>query len=172
MPNCSKKIFISFLAVFILTAVFFSNSAQASLWNTIRAWVTINPLEVGVFAPAETEVDKVFKVEARVINKGEEKIENARGEILLSSGLVLVRKDPVQEIGIIPGKKEKKVSWSVKGEKIGSYVITVSGSGELRGDRISAEGSTKVEVKESVRKTRHQGWFQNLFDFFQERFRF
>jgi len=129
-----KKILVAILAISVLAFfIVFSSVAQASIFDMIRAWVTINPLLVDVSAPAEVEINKVFKIEAKIINKGEEKIEKAKGEIFLPSGLILLKKDPVQEIGIIPPKKEKKISWSVKGETIGSYIISVSVSGELRG---------------------------------------
>ncbi len=172
MPSYSKKISLFLLAVFILTAVFFAGFAQASFWDMIRAWVTINPLEVEVSCPSEVEINKVFKVEARLFNKGEEKIKNARGEIFLPSGLTLLKKDPVQKIGIISNKKEKKVSWSVKGEKEGNYIIIASAFGELRGDSISAQDSAKVQIKESLRGAQPTNWIQNLFDFFKSGFRF
>ncbi|MBZ9572459.1 hypothetical protein KJA15_03955 [Patescibacteria group bacterium] len=180
MPNYFKKISTFLLAVFIFTAIFFSGIidkketyfAQASFWNMIRAWVTINPLSVDISCPSEVEVNKVFKVTAKIINQGEEKIENAKGEIFLPSGLTLLRKDPIKKIGVIPGKREKKTSWPVRGEEIGGYIITVLGSGELGEDEIFAEDSTKVQVKESLEGFQPRKWLQNLFDFFQKWFRF
>ncbi len=171
MPSYSKKISLFLLAVFILTAVFFSGFAQASFWDMIRAWVTINPLEVDVSAPKEAEINKVFKVEAKLINKGEEKIENAKSEIFLPSGLVLLKKDPVQRIGIIPGKKEKKASWSVKGEELGYYLISVKASGEIEGKELSKESITiKVKIKEKPAPGERPrfNFFQNIFNFFQK----
>lgn len=151
MQNLTKETSIFLLAIFVLTAIFFAGFAQASLWDTIRAWVTINPLFVDVSAPAEVGINKVFKVEAKIINRGEEKIEKAKAEIFLPSGLILLKKDSVQEAGVISAKKEKKVSWSVKGETIGDYFISVKASGELRGELISAESSTiKVTVVEKI----------------------
>ncbi len=175
----TKKFSILFLAVFTLTAVFFSEFAQASFWDTIRAWVTINPLFVDVSAPAEVEVDKVFKVEAKIINKGEEKIENSEAEIFLPEdpeGLVLIQKDPVKKIGVIPGKKEKKISWSVKGEELGNYGISVKVSGVLQGKELSKESDT-IMVK-IIKKTVPGGGkasfnlFQRFFNLFQEWFKF
>ena len=171
MLNYFKKTTISLLAVFILTAIFFSGIidkretyfAQASFWNMIQAWVTINPLKINVSAPAEVEINKTFKVEAKLVNKGEEKIENARGEIFLSSELTLLKKNPVQKIGALPGKKEKKVSWAVKGEKEGNYVISVSASGELREQLVKAEDSTMVKVKLSLQKKSLWQWLQDFF---------
>ena len=163
-----KKFLPLFLAVFILIAIFFAGFAQASFWDIIKAWVTINPLEVNLSAPVEVEVDKVFKVEAKAINKGEEKIENAKGEIFLPSGLTPLKKDPVKQVGVIPGKKEKKISWSVRGEEVGNYIIAVSVSGELKGGLVSAEDSTKVEVKESLKKTQPMNWFQNFLNLFRK----
>ena len=175
MLNYFKKTTISLLAVFILTAIFFSGFAQASFWNMIRAWVTINPLEVGVSAPEEVEINKVFKVKAKLINKGEEKIKNARGEIFLPSGLVLLKKDTVQKTGVIPGKKEKKISWTVKGEEIGNFGISVKVFGELRGKELSKESSTiMVEIKEKAvpGKRAYFDLFQRFFSLFREWFRF
>jgi len=165
---------ISVLAFSIFLGISYGKKNLASLFSVITAWVTINPLEVEVSAPAEVEVNKVFKVKARIINKGEEKIENAKAEIHLPSGLVLLKKDSVQKIGVIPGKKGKKISWSVKGEQIGNYVISIKVSGELKETPISAEGSAMVKV---VKKSPPGGgrgfdFFQRIFDFFQEWFRF
>lgn len=181
MSDYSKKISNFLLTVFILTAIFFSGSAQASLWDTIKAWVTINPLFVDVSAPAKVEINQVFKVEAKIINKGEEKIENAKAEIILPEGLILFKNDPIQEIGVILGKKEKGVTlgkkekrifWLVKGEGIGEYFISISVSGELKGQLVSAEDTAMVKVIKPIPKGKAWGWFQNLFDFFQERFGF
>jgi len=173
MANFSKKISLFFLAIFVFTAVFFSGSVEASFWDMIRAWVTINPLVVDVSAPKEVQIDKVFQVKARVTNKGDEKIEEVEGEIRLPlSGLVLLKKDPIQEIGVIPGKKEKKISWSVRGEEIGNYYISVKVSGELKGEGISAEDGIMIEVIKPSPRGRPLEWFRNLFDFFQRRFKF
>ena len=180
MPSYSKKISTFLLAVLILTAIFFPGIigkkenywAQASLWDIIKAWVTINPLSVDVSIPSEVEVGKVFKVTAKAVNRGEERIENAKGEIFLPDELVLLKRDPVQKIGVIMGKKEKKISWSVKGEEIGSYFVSVSASGELRGYEVSAEDGTMIKVKKPFPKGKTWGWFQNLFDFFQGWLRF
>lgn len=166
MPNYSKKISIFLLAIFLLIAIFFS-FAQASFWDVIRALVTINPLSIDVSAPAEVEIDKVFKIKAEIENKGEEKIENAKGEIFLPSGLVLLKKDTVQRIGVISNKKVKKISWSVKGEEIGNYIISVKVSGELREDLIEAQDSTMFEVKESFPK---RNFWQRFFDIFRKWF--
>ena len=62
------------------------------------------------------------------------------------------------------------ISWPVKGEKEGSYIVSVEVSGELKGQIIRAEGSTLVEIKESLRKTGPRDWLQNFFDFFQKLF--
>lgn len=180
MQGYVKKNLTLFLVIFVLTTIFFLGKigktenyfAQASLWDMIWARVTINPLAVNVSAPAEVEVDKVFKVEAKLINKGEEKIEKAKGEIFLPPGLALLKKDPIQEIGVISPKKEKKIHWSVKGEEIGDYFILVSASGELKGEIIKAEDTTLVKVKKPSPRGKTLEWFQNLFDFFQKRLKF
>lgn len=176
-----KTKFFTFLLVVSLFIVFsFSgvtdkkedSIAQASFLDIIRALVTINPLEVEVSAPIEVEINKVFKVEAKAINKGEEKIENAKAEIFLPAGLVLVKKDSIQEMKVIHGKKDKKVSWPVKGDSVGTYIILVAVSREVRGDIVSADAAIKITLKE---KSRPPGQplniFQRFFDFFQGLFK-
>jgi len=180
MRNPIKKIPLFLLTVFILTAVFFSGAldkrenyfAQASLWDVIKAWVIINPLSVEVSVPAEVEINKVFKVEAKAINKGEEKIENGKAEIFLPEGLSLLKKNPIQKIGAISPRKEKKIRWSIKGEEIGNYFISISVSGELRGQGISDEDSVMVKVIKPFPKGKTLEWFQNIFNSLQEWLKF
>lgn len=165
---------ISVLSFFIFLGANYIGSNLASLSSIITAWVTINPLEVKVSAPAEVEIDKVFKVTAKITNKGEEKIEDVEGKIFLPEELALLKKDTVQEIGVIPGKKEKKIHWSVKGEEIGIFGISVKVFGELQGKEISKESDTiMVEIIEKAapgKKTR-LNLFQRFFNLFQEWFR-
>ena len=156
---------ISVLSFILLLGIQYGGNNLASLFDVIVARVTINPLEVEASAPAEVEIGKVFKVTATLINKGGERIENAKGEIHISPGLVLLRKESIKKIGVIPGKKEKKASWSVRAKEEGTYFIMVSASGELRGYGISAEDSIKVVVKESLKGTQPQVLLQSLFDF-------
>lgn len=172
MEEYLKKILISVLAISVLSFILllgikYGGNNLASLFDVIVARVTINPLEVEALAPSEVEVDKVFKVTAKLINKGGERIENAKGEIHISPGLVLLKKNSVQKIGVIPAKKEKKVSWSVRGTETGNHIIMVSASGELKGYEISDEDSISIEivVKESLKRTQPQILFQTLFDF-------
>ena len=175
MPSYSKNISFFFLVIFILIAGFCGGiiidkkdyQAQASLLDAIRAWVTINPLEIDVSAPTVVEINSVFKVTVEVTNKGEEKIKNVRGEILWPEGLVLLKKNPIQKMGVIQGEKSKKISWTVKGTKEGSYIVATSVTGELKGDSVSIEGSTMIEVEDFSKKPRPQKWYQNIFDFFR-----
>lgn len=157
-------VFIIFILSFLIVlGINYTRHNSAFLSGIITAWVTINPLEVKVSAPEKVEIDKVFQVEARAINKGDEKIENAKGEIFLPPGLTLLKKDPVQKIGVIPGKKEKKVSWQVKGEEVGNYVISVLVSGKIEGQELNKEASAMVQVKE--KRPPGRSLFQIIFDF-------
>jgi len=174
MPSRSKNISSFFLVIFILIASFCGGvvmnkrdcQAQSSLLDAIRAWVAINPLEIDVSAPSAVEINSVFKVTVEVTNKGEEKIENAKGEIFLPGGLVPLKKNPIQKIGVIQGKKSKKVSWTVKGVEEGSYFVAASVAGELKGDFVSIEGSTEmISVEKFSEKPQSQKWYQNIFNF-------
>ena len=169
-----KTKFFAFLLVLFLSAAF-PFFAQASFLDIIRALVTINPLELDVTAPAEAQINRVFKVEAVATNKGKDTILNAEAEIFLPSGLALLKNEPTQKMGVIRGMKEKKVSWSVKGEGIENvvnYIISVVVSGELRGDIVSADGTTTITLKKkSPPPGRPFNIFQGFFDFLQGLFR-
>ena len=173
MKSLKAKTF-AFLLVLFLSAAF-PFFAQASFLDIIRALVTINPLELDVTAPAEAQINRVFKVEAVATNKGKDTILNAEAEIFLPEGLSLLKNEPTQKMGVIRGKKDKKVSWSVRGEGIENvvnYIILVVVSGELRGDIVSADGTTKITLIEKPSPPgRPFNIFQGLFDFFQGLFK-
>lgn len=147
MPSYSKKIAFIFLAVFLLGNV---SPAQASFLDIIRALVTINPLEIEVSAPSEVEVNKIFKIEVKATNKGEERIEKAKGEIFLPQGITLLRKNLSKKMGAIPGGRQKNVFWMVKGEDIGNYFISVRISGELNAQELSKEKTIMIEIKKEI----------------------
>ena len=107
-------------------------------------------------------------MEAKAINKGEDAIENARAQIFLPEGLILLKKDSIQKMGVIRGTKDKKVFWSVKGENLETYIISVVVSGELRGEVLSGDGTAKITLKEkSSPPGRPFNIFQRFLDFFQ-----
>lgn len=173
MPSYAKKVLLSFLIIFIfiIFASFGANRLDkqlASFSGIITALVRINPLEVRASDPLKVEINKVFKVGAKLVNKGEEKIRDAGGEVFLPSGLVLVKKDLAQGVGVIPGKKEKKVSWSVRGELTGSYIVIISGSGNIKGDEVSAQDSVEVNIEESLGGPRPTTWFQDFINLFRK----
>ncbi len=173
MPKYTKRILlilslIPILLVFIFLGLDYSRNQLASLSSIIVARVTINPLEVNVSAPAEAETGKAFKVEARIINKGEKAIRNAKAEIFLSEGLSLKR-PPAQNLGVIRGKKEKIVSWQIRGEITGNYFITVKAAGRLGVGEINSEDSIMVKIitGTSPRQNNFFEFFQRFFDFIQ-----
>ena len=159
--------------VFFTALVFFLGTIQtshASLLDIIRAFVTINPLAVEVSAPAEVELNKAFKVEAKVINKGELKIENVTGKIFLPAELSLSGKSEIKKIGTIRAGREKKISWQVKGEIVGEYIVVVSVKGVVGGDPVSAEKTRSVEIIEKTPRGRSGNVFQAMFTFLRQLF--
>jgi len=176
-PNAKTFTFLLVFSLFFTLSFFGLTDkkedyiAQASFLDIIRALVTINPLDLDVTAPAEAQINKVFKVDAVATNKGEDVIENTQAEIFLPEGLVLLKKESVQKMGVIRGKREKKVSWSMRGENVGDYIISVVVSGELRGEVLSSDGTSKITLKEkSSPPGRPLNIFQRFFDFFQRLF--
>lgn len=169
----AKNSILIFAALFLVAGLMAPqvgvHTARASLLDVIRALVTINPLEVDVSAPAEVEIGRVFRVEATAINKGENRIENAEAQIFIPEGLVVLRGDSVKQIGVIRGGKDKKVFWQVKGEEIGSYVITVRVSGILEGTEISDGDSMLVEITEEAPRGRRNlsELFRDFLNFFR-----
>ena len=168
MKHPKAKISVFILAVFLSTVVLFSGT-QASFLDIIRALVTINPLEVEVSAPSLVEINKIFKVEATVINKGEERIGRASAEIFLPQGLVLTKKNTVQNAGAISGNREKTIQWSIKAEQATNYIISVSASAELKGDSITAQGNTVIVTAQqgAVSPGQSVDFFQRLLNTFQ-----
>ena len=169
-----KTKFFAFLLVLFLSAAP-TSFVQASFLDIIRALVTINPLELDVTAPAEAQINRVFKVEAVVTNKGKDTILNAEAKIFPPEGLVLLKSKLTQKMGVIQGRKEKKVSWSMRGEGIENvvnYFISVEVSGELRGEPLSADGTAKITlVEKSSPPGRPFNIFQEFFDFIQGLFK-
>ena len=155
MKNPKIKISALLFTVLFSTTIFFSwtavqgrmHVAHASFLDIIRALVTINPLEVDVSAPAEVEIGKVFKVEASLINKGEDVINKAEAQIFVPEGLTLL-KDSTQNRGVIRGEREKTASWQIRGEVLGSYIISVKATGILGETAINAEDSALVKIIE------------------------
>lgn len=173
-PNLlGKKIIPLFVATLFFFGIISSlgvTVAHASVFDFIRAFVTINPLSVEVTAPTEADINRVFKVEANIINKGEVKIENVTGEIHLSPGLSLLG-NSIKNVGIVPAEKEKKISWQVKEEEVGKYIVTVSISGIVNGDVVTAEGSELVILLvESPPPGRSSNIFESFFDFLRKWF--
>lgn len=176
-----KKTTILLFAVFFVITISFTNVlfqnktvniAEASFLDAIIAFVTINPLSVHISVPTEVEVERNFKAEVIVKNKGEERINNVEVEIFISEGLVLVNKNASKNTGNILGNKEKKVSWQVKGTTTGNFSVSVRASGVVREEAINTEGNTDfITVRE---KSPHPGKrtniFQNFFSFFQKWF--
>lgn len=143
MKNPKVQISVFVLAVLLSTAVL-PSSTQASFLDVIRALVAINPLEVEVSAPSLVETNRVFRVEALVTNKGEERISQTTAEIFLPEGVVLARRNATQNAGAISGGRTKTIRWSVKAEQAGNYGISVSVSGQVRGSSVSADGNTVI----------------------------
>jgi len=181
MLSYPKKKTLALVVSCILAAFFFfgiifegrTSPAQASILDTIRALVTINPLRVSLTAPTEAEVGKTFRVEATLSNQGETKIENTRGEIFLPAGLALLKRNPVQKVKVIPAKKGKKVVWSVRGEELGNYGILVAATGFVGENFISAQSNTVIVTIQAATSpprnnpsifARLLGFFQNLFN--------
>ena len=181
MKSLKTKFFALLLVISLFTALSFAglpgrqekHIAQASFLDVIRALVTINPLDLDVSAPSEAQINKVFKVEAVASNKGEDTIENLNAEIFLPGGLVLAKKDSTQKMGLIRGQKQKKVSWSVSGEELGNYVISVVVSGELNGQIVNADDTTSITlIEKPLPPGRASKLLQNIFDFFRGLFQF
>lgn len=152
MQNYFKKTILVFFFGFFVVIIFFSrmspagavNVVEASFWDKVIGIVKINPLRVSISAPAEVELEKGFKVEVVVKNRGENRISNVRVEIFISKDLILVNKNSSKKIGSIQGNKTKNISWQIKGTEIGNFSISAKAYAEIEGDAISAQGNTVI----------------------------
>lgn len=145
----------NFIVIPVIVTLFFfvtagkeRNVVYASLLDIFRSVSIFNSLDVRVSAPQKVEISRVFKIDANIINNGKEKINVTEGKIILPSGLSPLGRNVINNTGIISGENEKNISWSVIGDVVGSYVVSVSITGEKDGDDINAEGSTKIKVVE------------------------
>lgn len=144
--------------VFLLSVLYFfggtifgnSSVIQASFYDFIKAFVTINPLDIEVSIPTEVEIGKTFKVEVTIINKGDVKIEDTEGEIFLPVELSLLGKSTVKNVGVVPGGRAKRITWQIKGNTVGQYIISVFVVGEVNGDPVNAEESKVLSVNEQA----------------------
>ena len=147
-----KKTIVIFFVGFLVAALFSLSStrptrvnvAEASFLDIIIGLVAINPLHVSISVPSEVELGRNFKAEVMVENRGDGRIRNLNVELFTSSGLTLVNKKAVKEFGALNGKSTKSISWQVKGTEVGNFSISVSASGEVRSDAISAQGNTAL----------------------------
>jgi hypothetical protein len=181
MSYSQKRISFFLLAVFFSAMIFFGAGGadgrlvRASFLDMIQAVVAINPLEIEVSAPSEVEAGSIFRVQAKVINGGEEKVEEAKAEIFLPAGLSLRGRGAAQNIGVIQGGKNRKADWRVRADNAGNYIIVVSASGKLKGETISADGNKVVKVTDKEKERgderrsppsrRQLRFFQDLFSF-------
>lgn len=143
-----KKIIVFTIAFLLLLGL---QPVLAST-STIACTVMINPLEVSISAPSSVYLGDRFKVVAEIKNLGETKIREATAIIHLPSGLNLISGKSERTYMIIPAKGSKTTQWVVKANLVGDYFITVSVSGteETTGSLVTAEDTTKLEVREPV----------------------
>lgn len=153
-------IVISVLSFFVFLGINYHGTHLASLSTTVTAWVTINPLDVDIFAPKQVKVDRIFIIRAEIENKGKEEVREVEAQIFLPEEIDLIRGEEEQEIGALGLESKKFIFWWLKGKKAGSYIISVKVTGELRGEVISAEDSTMIKIKE--KKT--PSWWQRFYD--------
>jgi len=117
-------------------------------FGVLTATVTINPLELEIEAPQRVELNKVFEVKAHIKNKGDALIKNGGAQVFTGEGLEVLGQAG-KKIGVIPGGKEKKTTWRLKGIKEGNHIINVSFAGELNNELVRIEDSAKIEVYSS-----------------------
>lgn len=169
MSRIKKYISVFFIAFLLFSGILaFSNTntTEASFFDFIKAFVTINPLAIEITAPLEVEVGERFRVEARAVNKGAVRIESMEGEIFPPAGVSIVGKNTIKRMGVLQGEKEKKIIWTLKGEVEGNYIFAVSASGEVNGDPITAEESKMIVVVEKVPVFEHSAnVFKNFISF-------
>lgn len=147
----NKKIIKTLLVLPLVWGLFFSlvlNPVFASPTGTIMATVSINPLSLKIFAPSIVRQRRFFRVRARIGNLGQKEIEEVEVTISVPPGLE-IKGEEEKEIEEIEGGKEKRVSWRIKANKPGFYVIQVDARGIMAEteDLVTSSETATVEVR-------------------------
>ena len=154
------KVYSPILVFSVLLAFFISSPHYSQNVSSLRqlgqafsgmltATVSINPLFVTIIPPADAEISKPFSIDVKVENRGDAKIEELKARIYLPDGLFLVGKDAEKNAGVLHGEKEKTVSFRVRAEAVGSYIVSVSSVGMVAStnDMIYSDDTAVIEVR-------------------------
>ena len=142
----ATRLLVSALVLILLG----QSSSFAVSEGSVSATVTTTPLALSVSAPKKVRVGRRFGVKATVVNRGESEITQAAAAIHLPDGLTLISSEAEQDIGVIPPRRKKAVRWVVKASEVGTYVITITVSGQYEGSAVEAEAARTVEVKKRL----------------------
>ena len=126
------------------------SSLSAASEGSVSATVTTTPLVLSVSAPKKLQVGRRFGVKTTIANLGESEIAQVAAAIHLPDGLTLISSEAEQDIGVIPARKKKVVRWVVRAGEVGTYVITITASGQYEGSAVEAEAARTVEVKKRL----------------------
>ncbi len=141
-----KKLFFTLPLVFVF---FFSiTSRSLAQEGTVSATVRPNPLEVIITSSSTAPVGEWFEVTAAVSNQGDIAVSKASATINLHSG-IRVRGLKKRLGDLAPGEK-KAVTWLVRANKPGGYVIQVEASGKLGGEEIFASDTAIISATGSL----------------------
>lgn len=113
--------------------------AQSGL---VVATVRPNPLEVSISAPSGVTVGQWFDVSADITNLGQDTI--TKTIATLNTPTEFQVKGQRKKIGNLASHETKTVTWQVKANASGNFVITAEATGNLAGETISASDSTLI----------------------------
>ena len=110
--------------------------------SAVTATVMPNPLKVTVSAPQNVSVRQWFTVSADVSNLGEETITQAVAILNVPAKLKVQHQR--RNLGNLAAHGTKIVTWQVKANVSGNFIITAQASGKLLTETISSSDSTTI----------------------------
>ena len=127
-------------AGFLFVAASFSHVYAQS--STVTATVRPNPLKVTISAPQNVSVRQWFTVSADVSNLGKETITQTVATLNVPAKLKVQHQR--RNLGNLAAHGTKIVTWQVKANVSGNFIITAEASGKLLTETISSSDSTTI----------------------------
>ena len=110
--------------------------------GVVTVTVMPNPLKVTVSAPQNVSVRQWFTVSADVSNLGKETITQTVATLNVPAKLKVQHQR--RNLGNLAAHGTKTVTWQVKANASGSFIITAEASGKLLTETISSSDSTTI----------------------------
>lgn len=139
------------LVILLIVLSFFLASVAASFaqTSTLTATVRVNPLKVEFIAPPTSLiVGRWTDIDATVSNSGTQEVTKTIVTLNASPGIKIRGKR--KKVGNLFAGQTENLSWRIKANRQGEFVIQVEATGKLAGEDISVSDSTIISATGSL----------------------